>query len=278
MLVNQNFLVSKGKRLALSRKVKIQTWKKLALRIPNNLLEWYNLGLEIDPMAAKKTILTVDSNPGFTDVLRVTLEIEGYNVMCANNGKEVFSQLAQQKPDLVFLGVMLPEVNVLPERNGLAVLSRLKGSPDTSSIPVVMLTADGSEETRAEAFKRDADGYITKPCIMTDIASEIHRLLGDPPKPIREKKRPRPLSRIYMLEGWEKAIFETMVMKGGKNLSLQEIYQGLRTDYLVTRHKQRWKRRGQPRFQSSTRRAITNLIRKRIVKRIAKATYSLIQR
>lgn len=136
------------------------------------------------PPGAKKTILTVQSDTDVTEILRVLLEVERYNVMCARSGKEAFNRIAMQKPDLIFLAIRFSEVD------GLDILSRLKGSPDTSSIPVVMLTACRDENIKLDAFSRGAEGYITKPFTKAEITSEIHRLLGDPTKS-QSKKRQR---------------------------------------------------------------------------------------
>jgi len=131
-------------------------------------------------MGAGKTILIVQSQIDVATLLKLILEGEGYNVMCAHNGNEVFKRIADQKPDLIFLGVDLSDVNVELQGRGLVILSQLKDSAVTSSIPVVMLTGNREEQLTSEAFKRGADGYITKPFKATEIISEAHRLLGPP--------------------------------------------------------------------------------------------------
>lgn len=160
--------------------VKIEIWSNFGTHQFNHPLLWYYfaLAMEIEvrgaSVDAKKTILAIQSNPDLTTILRFYLEREGYNVMCAHTGKDAFNLIADQKPDLIFLGI------VLPESDGFEVLNQLKGSADTSSIPVVILTGRRGMDIESEAFKRGAKAYITKPFMMTEITDEVHRLLGPP--------------------------------------------------------------------------------------------------
>ena len=107
--------------------------------------------------ASKRTIMVVDDNPDLVDILRIMLESKGFNVRCAYSGKDLFAGLEEQKPDLILLDIMMPEMD------GLEVLTRIKGNPDTVSIPVIMLTALDRYEDRLRGYKLGADHYISKP-------------------------------------------------------------------------------------------------------------------
>ena len=85
--------------------------------------------------ASKRTIMVVDDNHDLVEIVRLTLESKGFNVRCAYNGQELFTGLEELKPDLILLDVMMPQMD------GLKVLTRLKGDPGTASIPVILLTA-----------------------------------------------------------------------------------------------------------------------------------------
>ncbi|MFQ5903821.1 MAG: response regulator transcription factor, partial [Candidatus Binatia bacterium] len=94
-------------------------------------------------------------------------------VQSAYSGLEVFTRLEEQKPDLIILDVMLPQMD------GLEVLTRLKGTADTSSIPVILLTAKVQYEDVLGGYKLGADYYITKPFTSTQLINGINLLLGE---------------------------------------------------------------------------------------------------
>src|SRR5215467_3706764 len=81
-----------------------------------------------DIMDTKKTIMVVDDNPDIITIVRTILEGKGYNVMSAYSGAELLNLLKNQKPDLIILDIMMPEMD------GLEVLTRLKRMADTTSI------------------------------------------------------------------------------------------------------------------------------------------------
>ncbi len=83
---------------------------------------------ESHPSASKGTILVVDDNPDMLDIAKTILEGSGYGVQTANNGLDIFSRLEEQKPDLIILDVMMPQMD------GLEVLRQLKGNTDYYSL------------------------------------------------------------------------------------------------------------------------------------------------
>ena len=121
--------------------------------------------------ASKRTIMVIDDNPDLVTIVRLFLEIGGYNEICAYSGPQLFAVLAKQKPDLILLDIMMPEMD------GLEVLTRLKGNPDTASIPVILLTAKVQYEDVLGGYKLGADEYITKPFTRTQLMTSINRLL-----------------------------------------------------------------------------------------------------
>jgi len=118
--------------------------------------------------ASYKTILVVDDNPDTVTLVKTLLEANGYGVQTAYNGLEVFSRLEEQKPDLIFLDIMMPQMD------GMAVLKRLKGTAETSSIPVIMLTAKVQYEDMIESYELGADYYIFKPFTNTQLIKGIN--------------------------------------------------------------------------------------------------------
>jgi two-component system alkaline phosphatase synthesis response regulator PhoP len=126
-------------------------------------------------MDIKRTIMVVDDNPDIITIVRTILEGKGYNVMSAYSGAELLSTLDKepQKPDLVVLDIMMPQMD------GLEVLTRLKAAPETASIPVILLTAKVQYEDVLGGYKLGADYYITKPFTSTQLINGINLLLGE---------------------------------------------------------------------------------------------------
>jgi CheY-like chemotaxis protein len=123
--------------------------------------------------SSAKTIIVVDDNPDIVNIVKTILEGKGYNVMCAYSGAELFTRLKEKKPDLIILDIMMPEMD------GLEVLTRLKGVPDTASLPVILLTAKVQYEDVLGGYKLGADYYITKPFTSTQLTNGINLLLGE---------------------------------------------------------------------------------------------------
>ncbi len=128
--------------------------------------------------ASKRTIMVVDDNHDIVDILRITLESKGFNVTCAYSGQELFAGLEKEKPDLIILDVMMPEMD------GLEVLVRLKWKLSTSSIPVILLTAKVQHEDVEKGYKLGTEHYIKKPFTSTQLITSINRLLGMPDTPL----------------------------------------------------------------------------------------------
>ncbi len=121
---------------------------------------------------SKSTIMVVDDNADLVEIVRLTLESKGFNVRCAYNGQELFVGLEERKPDLIILDVMMPQMD------GLKVLTRLKGDPGTASIPVILLTAKVQYEDVLGGYKMGADYYITKPFTSTQLMTGINLFLS----------------------------------------------------------------------------------------------------
>ncbi len=116
--------------------------------------------------------MVVDDHPDLVEILRITLESKGFNVRCAYSGKELLAVLEKEKPDLILLDIMMPQMD------GLEVLTRLKENPDTASIPVIFLTAKGQPEDVIKGYERGAEYYITKPFKLTQVLDGINLVLG----------------------------------------------------------------------------------------------------
>ena len=118
------------------------------------------------------TILLVDDEVDLLRALEFSFKKEGFHVRVARNGKEALAQAAVTPlPDLVLLDLMLPDIP------GTEVCRRLKAAPETSRIPVVMLTAKGEEIDRVVGFEVGADDYVVKPFSTRELLLRVRAVL-----------------------------------------------------------------------------------------------------
>lgn len=115
---------------------------------------------------AKKKILVVDDEVDFTEMMKIRLEANNYEVIIANNGKEVIEIFKKDKPDAILLDIMMPEVD------GITVLKQIRAQD--AKIPVFMITAFSNEERVKLAGKLNASGFIVKS--RNDLAEEIRNI------------------------------------------------------------------------------------------------------
>ncbi len=114
----------------------------------------------------KQKILIADDERDIIDLLKYNLEKEGFAVLTAANGAEAVAQ-AKKNPHLILLDVMMPEMD------GLEVVRTLKRNPATASIPIIFLTARGSETDEVVGLEIGADDYITKPVSLPKLIARI---------------------------------------------------------------------------------------------------------
>lgn len=105
-----------------------------------------------------KKILVVDDNIDSIMILRSILESQGFQVLTAQSGAEALEIVPRERPDLVLLDVMMPQMS------GIEVLERIKTTHATSRVPVIMVTAKIQDEDVMTGYQHGADYYITKPC------------------------------------------------------------------------------------------------------------------
>lgn len=124
-------------------------------------------------MGTQKTIMVVDDHPDMVTVMKTVLEAKGYEVISASSGVEFFERLAEKKPDLILLDVMMPQMN------GLEALKRLRSDSETASIPVMLVTAKVQYQDVLTGYRQGADYYLTKPFTSTQLLNGIGILLKD---------------------------------------------------------------------------------------------------
>jgi two-component system, OmpR family, phosphate regulon response regulator PhoB len=121
-----------------------------------------------EPSAA--TILVVDDEPDIVELIVYNLQEGGYRVLSATDGARALDLAKSHLPDLLVLDVMMPEIN------GIEVARRLRSQSETSSLPIIMLTARSQEADELEGLGAGADDYITKPFSMQVLMARIEAL------------------------------------------------------------------------------------------------------
>lgn len=122
-------------------------------------------------MGSKK-ILIVDDKPHVLRVLKDKLTRSGYEVAMAVNGRQALEAVESQRPDLIFLDIMMPELD------GYSVCATLKEAPATRDIPVVFLTAKGQDFDRLRALKLGAEDFVSKPFSPRAILALVEEKIG----------------------------------------------------------------------------------------------------
>ena len=133
-------------------------------------------------------ILAVEDDASVLAVTKKRLEIAGYEVITAIEGLEGLKKARSEKPDLIILDLMLPNLN------GYQICSMLKRDRKYQNIPIILLTSRSKEKDVDEGFKAGADAYITKPYDSEALLFNIRTLLGQLQLPMKnpEPQAPAP--------------------------------------------------------------------------------------
>lgn len=119
----------------------------------------------------KPKILVVDDEPDALEVLGFKLREAGFTPIFADDGAGALTAVRAEKPDLIVLDLMLPEID------GLEVCKILRRDPTTATIPILMLTAKAAEMDRVLGLELGADDYVTKPYSPRELVLRIRKLL-----------------------------------------------------------------------------------------------------
>ncbi len=120
---------------------------------------------------ASESILVVDDEEDILELVQFNLMRSGFRVDCLTSGSEVLPAVRRVHPDLIVLDLMLPGMD------GLEICALLKNDPKTKAIPVVMLTAKGSESDIVRGLDMGADDYVTKPFSPKVLLARIKAIL-----------------------------------------------------------------------------------------------------
>lgn len=117
-------------------------------------------------------VLVVEDEESFVEALRVGLDLEGFRVEVAVDGQEAMERFAELQPDLILLDVMLPR------RSGVDVCREIRRS---SNVPIIMVTAKGSEIDTVVGLEVGADDYVTKPYRLRELVARMRAVMRRTP-------------------------------------------------------------------------------------------------
>lgn len=122
-------------------------------------------------MTAKKTVLLVEDDESVRHLVRITLEMSGYEVVEASSGEEGLLQLDRHRPSAVVLDLMMPDLG------GELMLARIRSTPETNRTPVVVIT--GKPEAASEMVGLvGPENFISKPFDPQTLIDRVNALLG----------------------------------------------------------------------------------------------------
>lgn len=125
-------------------------------------------------MTPGKRIVIADDEADSLALLRFNLEREGFEVTEAHDGWEAVRSIRSDPPSLAILDLMMPELD------GFTVCELLRQDPRTRTLPIIMLTAWGSQQSQDLGRQIGADAYLVKPCSHKDLLAAIRSLLPVP--------------------------------------------------------------------------------------------------
>jgi len=123
-----------------------------------------------EPAAA--TVLLVEDTEDNRQMMHRLLEMSGFNVVEATNGKEAVEVAFQVHPQIILMDLSLPIID------GLAATRQIRNQPDLNKVPIVAVSAHDTADFHSEALNAGCDAYVTKPINYTELEDLVHRLLA----------------------------------------------------------------------------------------------------
>jgi adenylate cyclase len=170
-------------------------------------------------MNERPKILIVDDEPFNVDYLEQELEELNYDTISARNGQEALDQVQAASPDLVLLDIMMPVMD------GFETLKRLKASPTTRDIPVIVISANNDLQSVVKGIQQGAEDYLPKPFEPTLLYARIGASLEK--KSLRDQQRK--LLHTFTSEEVAEQLLATGFSLGGKKMSASIMFTDIRS-------------------------------------------------
>lgn len=165
-------------------------------------------------MTPEPLVLAVDDEMGILRLMKLELSAQGFRVLTASTGEEALRLAEEQRPDILLLDI------VMPDMKGLEVMRRLR---EQMSVPIIMVTARDSDADKVRGQEMGADDYIVKPFDVEELGARIRAVLS-------RTVNPRAAERLIRAGDVEIDLNRRLVTKGGEPLSLT------RTEWLLLQY------------------------------------------
>lgn len=156
--------------------------------------------------ASQPHVLIIEDEPSQREVLTYNLTAEGYRVTPAENGEDGLLCVAEDAPDVIVLDWMMPNLS------GIEVCRRLKISPDTRAIPVIMLSAKSEEVDKVRGLETGADDYVVKPYSLSELMARVRTQL--------RRVRPSTVGQVLVYDDIQLDSETFRVTRGSQTLKL----------------------------------------------------------
>jgi DNA-binding response OmpR family regulator len=154
---------------------------------------------------SSQTILVVDDDLDTLKLVGTTLEKQGYTIVAAKDGVEALEKVAQSRPDIILLDIMMPKMD------GYDVTRRLRANPETANIPIILFTAKGQVDDKVAGLEVGADEYLTKPTHPAELIARVRNLLKRPSQLVPEGTKTETVDSSMVIG--------VMAGKGGQGVS-----------------------------------------------------------
>ena len=165
-------------------------------------------------MRAEPMVMAVDDEPGILRLIKLELTTQGFHVVTAADGQEALRVSEEQRPDIALVDI------VMPEMTGLELMRRLR---ERSALPIILLTAKGSEADKVTGLELGADDYLAKPFSPEELSARIRAVL-------RRSLGPSGPDNIVRTGDVEIDLSRRLVTRKGEILSLT------RTEWMLLQH------------------------------------------
>jgi CheY-like chemotaxis protein len=166
-------------------------------------------------------VLLVDDDLDTLRLVGVMLQRQGYQIIAANNGQQALLLAEKEKPDLVLLDVMMPDMD------GYEVARKLRSNPLTINIPIIMFSAKGQVDDKVLGFEAGADDYLTKPTQPRELFAHVKAVLSR----TRGAKETQKTTRTDVKD--RGAIIGVMAARGGLGVTTIALNLGISIEQLL---------------------------------------------